>query len=83
MCASHFYITIASTCSGSLTKFTYFGVNESGAEFGTVSVKLTKMSEFIMYPQNIPGALGTDYVSHVLLELRKTFHDPLIDMALS
>jgi len=34
------------TCSGSRTKFTYFGVNESGAEFGQ---------------NNIPGALNTDY----------------------
>jgi len=36
----------ALTCSGSLTKFTYFGVNESGAEFGNT---------------NIPGSLNTDY----------------------
>lgn len=33
-------------CSGSRTKFKFFGVNESGAEFGN---------------QNIPGILGTDY----------------------
>ncbi|KAI0030131.1 glycoside hydrolase superfamily [Vararia minispora EC-137] len=36
----------AGTCSGALTKFKFFGVNESGAEFGN---------------QNIPGVLGTDY----------------------
>ncbi|TFY71160.1 hypothetical protein EVG20_g1857 [Dentipellis fragilis] len=35
-----------SVCSGSRTKFTYFGVNESGAEFGN---------------NVIPGVLGTDY----------------------
>ncbi|KAF8917476.1 glycoside hydrolase superfamily [Mucidula mucida] len=35
------------TCSGDLTKFTYFGVNEAGAEFGNT---------------NIPGTLGTDYI---------------------
>jgi endoglucanase len=35
-----------SICSGSLTKFTYFGVNEAGAEFGNT---------------NVPGVLGTDY----------------------
>ncbi|GLB40406.1 putative cellulase (glycosyl hydrolase family 5) [Lyophyllum shimeji] len=33
-------------CSGSLTKFKYFGVNQSGAEFGNTK---------------IPGVLGTDY----------------------
>jgi len=33
-------------CSGSRTKFQFFGVNESGAEFGNT---------------NIPGVLGTDY----------------------
>ncbi|KAF9017185.1 glycoside hydrolase [Hymenopellis radicata] len=37
----------AATCSGNLTKFTYFGVNESGAEFGN---------------QNIPGVYQTDYI---------------------
>ncbi|KAF9042648.1 glycoside hydrolase [Hymenopellis radicata] len=37
----------AGTCSGDLTKFTYFGVNEAGAEFGNA---------------NIPGTLGTDYI---------------------
>ncbi|KAK0204881.1 glycoside hydrolase superfamily [Desarmillaria ectypa] len=37
----------AGTCSGHLTKFEYFGVNESGAEFGS---------------GNIPGVLGTDYI---------------------
>ncbi|THG99752.1 hypothetical protein EW026_g2669 [Hermanssonia centrifuga] len=36
----------SSVCSGSLTKFKFFGVNESGAEFGNT---------------NIPGVLGTDY----------------------
>ncbi|KAG5637145.1 hypothetical protein H0H81_005629 [Sphagnurus paluster] len=36
----------AADCSGTLTKFKYFGVNQSGAEFGN---------------QNIPGVLGTDY----------------------
>jgi aryl-phospho-beta-D-glucosidase BglC (GH1 family) len=36
----------AYTCNGSLTKFTYFGVNEAGAEFGNT---------------NVPGVLGTDY----------------------
>ncbi|KAJ4494909.1 endoglucanase [Lentinula edodes] len=36
----------AGTCSGPTTKFTYFGVNESGAEFGNTV---------------IPGVLGTDY----------------------
>ncbi|GJE85681.1 glycoside hydrolase family 5 protein [Phanerochaete sordida] len=35
-----------SLCSGSRTKFKFFGVNESGAEFGNL---------------NIPGVLGTDY----------------------
>ncbi|KAK7678575.1 hypothetical protein QCA50_018447 [Cerrena zonata] len=35
-----------SICSGSRTKFQFFGVNESGAEFGNL---------------NIPGVLGTDY----------------------
>ncbi|KAF5327666.1 hypothetical protein D9619_004867 [Psilocybe cf. subviscida] len=35
-----------SLCSGSLTKFKFFGVNESGAEFGD---------------GKIPGVLGTDY----------------------
>lgn len=35
-----------SVCSGSRTKFAYFGVNESGAEFGNTV---------------IPGTLGTDY----------------------
>ncbi|KAI0259894.1 glycoside hydrolase superfamily [Gloeopeniophorella convolvens] len=35
-----------SLCSGSLTKFTHFGVSESGAEFGNTV---------------IPGVLGTDY----------------------
>ncbi|KAF5382103.1 hypothetical protein D9615_004377 [Tricholomella constricta] len=34
-------------CSGTLTKFKYFGVNESGAEFGN---------------GKIPGVLGTDYI---------------------
>jgi len=34
------------TCSSNATKFEYFGVNESGAEFGN---------------GNIPGVLGTDY----------------------
>jgi endoglucanase len=34
------------TCSGA-TKFEYFGVNESGAEFGNTV---------------IPGTLGTDYI---------------------
>ncbi|KAG6862567.1 hypothetical protein C0995_000115 [Termitomyces sp. Mi166 len=38
--------TNAAGCSGTLTKFRFFGVNESGAEFGN---------------QNIPGVLGTDY----------------------
>ncbi|KAH0585170.1 hypothetical protein H2248_008426 [Termitomyces sp. 'cryptogamus'] len=38
--------TNAAGCSGTLTKFQFFGVNESGAEFGN---------------QNIPGVLGTDY----------------------
>ncbi|KAF9267804.1 glycoside hydrolase [Marasmius fiardii PR-910] len=37
---------LASTCSNT-HKFTYFGVNESGAEFGN---------------QNIPGTLGKDYI---------------------
>lgn len=37
----------AGTCSGNLTKFDFFGVNESGAEFGSGV---------------IPGALGTDYI---------------------
>lgn len=37
----------AGTCSGDLAKFEYFGVNESGAEFGS---------------DNIPGVLGTDYI---------------------
>jgi len=36
----------AGTCKGPLTKFKFFGVNESGAEFGT---------------GNIPGVLNTDY----------------------
>jgi endoglucanase len=36
----------SSVCSGSRTKFQFFGVNESGAEFGNTV---------------IPGALGTDY----------------------
>ena len=36
----------ASTCTGA-KKFTYFGVNQSGAEFGN---------------QNIPGTKGTDYI---------------------
>ncbi|VDC04766.1 unnamed protein product [Peniophora sp. CBMAI 1063] len=36
----------AGSCSGDLTKFKYFGVSESGAEFGNA---------------NIPGTLGTDY----------------------
>ncbi|KAF7789792.1 hypothetical protein EIP86_000738 [Pleurotus ostreatoroseus] len=36
----------SSICSGTRTKFQFFGVNESGAEFGN---------------QNIPGVLGTDY----------------------
>ena len=36
----------SSLCSGSRTKFKFFGVNESGAEFGNT---------------NIPGVLGTDY----------------------
>ncbi|KAF9565260.1 endoglucanase [Agrocybe pediades] len=36
----------SSICSGSRTKFKYFGVNESGAEFGDTA---------------IPGVLGTDY----------------------
>ncbi|KAF9519115.1 glycoside hydrolase family 5 protein [Hydnum rufescens UP504] len=35
------------TCSGSLTKFKYFGVNEAGAEFSGYSW---------------PGTLGTDYI---------------------
>ncbi|EIM86988.1 uncharacterized protein STEHIDRAFT_182867 [Stereum hirsutum FP-91666 SS1] len=35
-----------SVCSGSTTKFDYFGVNESGAEFGTA----------------IPGVYGTDFI---------------------
>ncbi|KZV68271.1 carbohydrate-binding module family 1 protein [Peniophora sp. CONT] len=35
----------AGSCSGTKTPFTYFGVNESGAEFGSA----------------IPGTLGTDY----------------------
>ncbi|KAG6817671.1 hypothetical protein H0H87_005429 [Tephrocybe sp. NHM501043] len=39
--------TNAAGCSGSLTKFKYFGVNESGAEFGQTK---------------IPGVLGTDYI---------------------
>lgn len=30
------------TCSGSLTKFTYFGVNESGAEFGQTVSHVTR-----------------------------------------
>ncbi|KAG6899562.1 hypothetical protein C0993_009231 [Termitomyces sp. T159_Od127] len=38
--------TNAAGCSGALTKFQFFGVNESGAEFGS---------------QNIPGVLGKDY----------------------
>ncbi|KAG5637147.1 hypothetical protein H0H81_005631 [Sphagnurus paluster] len=38
--------TNSAVCSGTLTKFKYFGVNQSGAEFGN---------------QNIPGVLGTDY----------------------
>ncbi|KAL0574737.1 hypothetical protein V5O48_007221 [Marasmius crinis-equi] len=37
---------LASTCANA-HKFTYFGVNESGAEFGN---------------QNIPGTKGTDYI---------------------
>ncbi|KIP10991.1 glycoside hydrolase family 5 protein [Phlebiopsis gigantea 11061_1 CR5-6] len=36
----------SSVCSGSRTKFKFFGVNESGAEFGNTK---------------IPGVLGTDY----------------------
>ncbi|KAI0322574.1 putative cellulase precursor [Amylostereum chailletii] len=36
----------AASCDGSLTKFTYFGVSESGAEFGNTA---------------IPGVLGKDY----------------------
>lgn len=36
----------SSLCSGSRTPFQFFGVNESGAEFGNL---------------NIPGVLGTDY----------------------
>ncbi|KAJ3555099.1 hypothetical protein NM688_g2764 [Phlebia brevispora] len=36
----------SSVCSGTRTKFEFFGVNESGAEFGNT---------------NIPGVLGTDY----------------------
>ncbi|RPD54862.1 endoglucanase [Lentinus tigrinus ALCF2SS1-7] len=36
----------SSICSGTRTKFKFFGVNESGAEFGNTV---------------IPGALGTDY----------------------
>ena len=36
----------ASCSAASLTKFKFFGVNQSGAEFGQ---------------QNIPGRLGTDY----------------------
>ncbi|CCX05395.1 Similar to Probable endo-beta-1,4-glucanase B; acc. no. Q96WQ8 [Pyronema omphalodes CBS 100304] len=35
----------AAGCSGTLTKFKYFGVNEAGAEFGTA----------------VPGQLGKDY----------------------
>ncbi|KAF8914770.1 glycoside hydrolase [Mucidula mucida] len=37
----------ALSCSGDVTKFTYFGVNESGAEFGNL---------------NIPGVYQTDYI---------------------
>lgn len=37
----------AGTCSGDLTKFDFFGVNESGAEFGSGV---------------IPGTLGKDYI---------------------
>ncbi|KAI0782331.1 endoglucanase [Abortiporus biennis] len=37
---------IPGVCSGSRNKFKFFGVNESGAEFGNA---------------NIPGVLGTDY----------------------
>ncbi|KAL7276380.1 hypothetical protein RUND412_000617 [Rhizina undulata] len=37
----------SSNCTGTLTKFTYYGVNEAGAEFGN---------------SNIPGTLGTDYI---------------------
>ncbi|KAF8896326.1 endoglucanase [Infundibulicybe gibba] len=36
----------STACSGTRTKFKYFGVNESGAEFGNTK---------------IPGVLGTDY----------------------
>ncbi|CAL1715810.1 unnamed protein product [Somion occarium] len=36
----------SSVCAGTRTKFKYFGVNESGAEFGQTT---------------IPGVLGTDY----------------------
>ncbi|EIN13297.1 endoglucanase [Punctularia strigosozonata HHB-11173 SS5] len=39
--------TSGRTCSGTKTKFSYFGVNESGAEFGNA---------------NIPGVYGTDYI---------------------
>lgn len=38
--------TGSASCSGTLTKFKYYGVNEAGAEFGN---------------QNVPGVLGTDY----------------------
>lgn len=37
----------ALSCNGQRTKFKYFGVNQSGAEFGN---------------QNIPGVYMTDYV---------------------
>ncbi|KAG6847477.1 hypothetical protein H0H93_007872, partial [Arthromyces matolae] len=52
--------TNSAGCSGSLTKFKFFGVNQSGAEFGSGNIPtvcMFKRVQAIFYQ----GVLGTDY----------------------
>ncbi|KAG6851093.1 hypothetical protein H0H93_000973 [Arthromyces matolae] len=46
--------TNSAGCSGSLTKFKYFGVNQSGAEFGSGNIPGVQAISY-------QGVLGTDY----------------------
>jgi endoglucanase len=58
----------STTCSGTRTKFKYFGVNQSGAEFGTgkwpvSSIRLLLYFCCVDIDETLhQGVLGTDYI---------------------